>query len=550
MLTHLFVSNYALIDQLDLSFNPGLSIITGETGAGKSIMLGALNLVLGERADLQAVQNKDKKCVIEATFDLSNLNLASYFEENDLDYEVSSILRRELLPSGKSRAFINDVPVKLSDLSDLSKKLIDVHSQFQTSELLSQNFQIKWIDAVANNQKNLSLYQKDLERFKVLSKEIDSIENRQEEYAKNKEYNLFLWNELNDASLEKEPLEELEIEQKKLENVDDLALMLSESLQFISREEMGIQTQITEVVQRMKKASFYSEWASQMLSRLESVQIELNDLNNEIETEAEQIEFNPERLAYVQNRLNTLNQLLTKHRVDSVEDLVQIKNDLTQRIESEEKYNENLKELLKEKETLEKRLNELSNLLTQKRLKAIPSIEKELISTVKRLGMEKAQCEIQITPTESFTSLGKDRINFLFTPNPGSPLLPIDKSVSGGEKSRLMLAIKKSLAHHLKLPTLILDEIDTGVSGKIANEMGNVMKEMSEDMQVITITHLPQVAAKGETHYKVLKLVRDGKTSTTVIELSPEQRVQEIAELLSGNELSEAAMQQAKELLQ
>ncbi len=549
MLTHLFVSNYALIQELNLDFNKGLSIITGETGAGKSIMLGALQLVLGERADLQAIQNKEKKCVIEASFNLSSLNLKSFFNENDLDYEDDSILRRELLPSGKSRAFVNDVPVRLNILQELSQKLIDIHSQFQTGDLLSQDFQLKWIDAVAHNEKELDFFQSELSKFKSLDKEINQIQQKQDSLQKNKDYTIFLWNELKDAELEKESIEDLEAEQKKLENVDELALNLSEAIQFLGLEETGIQSMLQDVVQRLRKASNYSESIENLLNRMESVEIELADLYQELESESEQIEFNPERLQYVENRLNTIHQLLIKHRVQTVDELVKIRENLNQEIQEEEQFDQNLSKLIKEKDQVHQKLIDISTTITDRRKKVIPSIEKELLSTVQRLGMEKAQCKIELTKASTFNKYGEDEVSFLFTPNPGSPLLPIEKSVSGGEKSRLMLAVKKSLAHHLKLPTLILDEIDTGVSGKIANEMGDVMQEMGQDMQVITITHLPQVAAKGKTHYKVLKQVKDGRTSTTVLQLDKEQRIQEIAELLSGNELSQAALDQAKELL-
>lgn len=548
MLTHLFVTNYTLIDELSLDFNSGLTILTGETGAGKSILLGALKLVLGERADLKAIKNQEEKCVIEAHFDIKKLALQDFFEANDLDYEDISILRREILPSGKTRAFVNDVPVKLQILNELSGTLIDIHSQFETADLLQDSFQFEWIDAVAQQQDAIQSFQADLKIYRDDREKLKGLEEKKTAFQQEYDYNSFLFEELEAANLDQISIEALEQEQYTLENAEEIALNMTEMLQVLENEEYGLMTTLNALVSKSKSLASFLE-NTDLLERIEALRIESNDISGELSSAQDKIEINPERLIEVQQSLNKLNQLLQKHQVQQIEDLIEIKDTLNEKLSDSLAIDDQISALTQACNQREKSLDKVAKSLSENRKKLTPKIEKEIISSLKKLGMPNATLSFEISEDKTFNAYGKDVVNLLFSANKGIALKTIDKSVSGGERSRLMLAIKESVAKHKDLPTLILDEIDTGVSGKIAGSMGEIMSEASQYIQIIAISHLPQVAAYGQHHFKVSKEEVNGVTQSKVEVLNAEERVQELAQMLSGKEISEAAILQAKALM-
>lgn len=549
MLTRLSVSNFAIIDELQLQFGNGLTIITGETGAGKSILLGALKLVLGERADLKQLNNAEKKCIIEATFDISKLNLNSFFEQNELDYEAESILRRELLPSGKSRAFINDTPVTLDILQELSEQLIDIHSQFSTANLLDETYQMQILDAYANQIPAINDYKKKYLLRNNKRSELKKLEERLQSKSQEADYQNFLLNELTESNLKIDELETLEKEQKELQYADEIQRVLGEIQTKLDTPELGIVSQLNEILSGTHRISNYSSDLNSISERFNSVKIELQDLGNEIQTKIGKVELNPERLDEVNDRLNSLHSLMVKHRVNSIEELLEILSKLESENSDFNSIEIQIEKIRNEINTIEIQLKSSADKISNKRRSVISKVEKSILETLSKLGMENSSINIELKTSDEFTVNGLDKINILFTANKGSELKPIGKSVSGGERSRLMLAIKKLLSSHLDLPTLILDEVDTGVSGKVADEVGKLMQEMSQEMQLMSITHLPQVAAKGQFHLKVLKKTENNLTQTSVKELNNEERIQEIAELISGSVISESALQQARELL-
>lgn len=547
MLKQLNIKNYALLNELHLSLSDGLTIITGETGAGKSILLGALRLVLGERADLKSIRNIKEKCIIEAVFNISELHLQPFFEKNDLDYENETILRREILPSGKSRSFVNDVPTTLKTMEELSGYLIDIHSQFETANIITEDFQFEWVDAVAENQALLANYHENLKQFYLHQKEIQSLTQQQTNFFKEKEYIEFLFQELNSLPLHELSLDRLEKELYLLENAEEMAQSLNKASQLISDEPQGILSLLTALQAQAKKFSTFT--TEQKLSeRIDSVKIELQDILFEVEAKAQDIEPNPERLFIVQQKLNAINALLQKHQMSEVEELILLRNQLEEKLNESYTLREALQKAEKELSLVTENLVNLAERLHKEREKVIPKIQQDILQTLHFLGMPNAEIQLTLSPEENFNQYGKERLIFLFSANKGMPLSTLEKSVSGGERSRLMLAIKKSLAHHKTLPTLILDEIDTGVSGKIAGEMAKIMAEMGKELQVITITHLPQVAAKGNQHLKVVKVEKE-QTTSSIKKLGYNERLQEIAQMISGSEVTEAALQQARELL-
>lgn len=549
MLRTLRVNNFAIIDQLEIDFHQGMTTITGETGAGKSILLGALKLVLGERADLKALKNADEKCIIEAVFNIKDLELNDFFEEYDLDYEDESILRRELLPSGKSRAFINDTPVKVSILQELSELLIDIHSQFNTPKIFEADFQLSMLDIYGENKELLKDYKKDFNQYISIKKKIKDAQNSLENQSQDLEYKLHLWEELNNASLKNNELEELEFEIKSLSNVEEIISTLNETYQFLEHPEMGIISQLNEASNKLNKISDYSSQYTSIYERLISSKIELQDISGEMSHLIESTEINPERLQEITDRYDLIHKLLRKHNVTTIEELINKREEL----ESQTSGFDNLSDLIIH---LNKELNAISDKLEKQTIKirknrnsSIEIIRVNILNTLAQLGMENSQLTIQLNETSDFTPTGKDEVLFLFSANKGMEPRVFEKSVSGGERSRLMLAIKKLLATHQHLPTLILDEIDTGISGKVANETGKVMQSMADNMQLLVITHLPQVASKGNYQLKVYKEVVEETTKTNVIELTQQQRLEEIAQMISGSELTDAAINQAKELM-
>ncbi|MGV0964519.1 DNA repair protein RecN [Empedobacter falsenii] len=549
MLKTLRVNNFAIIDQLEIDFHQGMTTITGETGAGKSILLGALKLVLGERADLKALKNVDEKCIIEAVFEIKNLELNDFFEENDLDYEDESILRRELLPSGKSRAFINDTPVKVSILQELSELLIDIHSQFNTPKIFEADFQLSMLDIYGENKDLLKEYKNDFNHYISTKKKIKDAQNSLENQSQDLEYKLHLWEELNNASLKNEELEQLEIEIKSLSNVEEIISTLNETYQFLEHPEMGIISQLNEASNKLNKISDYNSQYNSIYERLISSKIELQDISGEMSSLIDSTEINPERLQEITDRYDLIHKLLRKHNVTSVEELIAKRDELESQTSGFDNLSDLIIHLNKELNSISEKLEKQSIKIRKNRFSSIEIIRKNILNTLSQLGMENSQLTIQLNETADFTATGKDEVLFLFSANKGMEPRIFEKSVSGGERSRLMLAIKKLLATHQHLPTLILDEIDTGISGKVANETGKVMQKMAENMQLLVITHLPQVASKGNYQLKVYKEVVDETTQTNVIELSQQQRLEEIAQMISGSELTDAAINQAKELM-
>jgi len=549
MITSLSIKNYALIEKLSIDFSKGFSIITGETGAGKSIILGALGLVLGKRADLTSLKNKEEKCVIEAQFEISKYSLKEFFEANDLDYEDETIIRREILPSGKSRAFINDSPVNLQELQDLSLFLIDIHSQQQTQELSDEGVQFKIIDAIANNFDTISAYQKLLKSYKADKSKLNALLKKQSDSGKEQEYNTFLLNELTAAKLKSGEQEELEADFEKLNNVEIIKESIDKSLVIANEEQFGIFHNLNDIKASLQKiAGFSSEYQS-LLERITSVAIEFDDISGELQNASEKLLNDPEKLELTNQKLQLIYNLQKKHQVSSVDDLIEIQVNLENAVIELGNIEEEITELSKviEQKTLE--LDEFSSTISQNRSNAIPVLSNQLISILETLGMPNVRFKMELLPSESYLQNGKDELQFLFSANKGTDFGLLKKVASGGEMSRIMLAVKAILARYSKLPTLIFDEIDTGVSGEIAIRMGEIMKEMSAKMQIFAITHLPQIAAKGDSHFKVFKSTIDDDTQSELKLLAKEERVIEIAQMLSGSNISDSALNHAKQLL-
>ncbi|WP_289045334.1 DNA repair protein RecN [uncultured Olleya sp.] len=549
MLTGLTIKNYALIDQLQVNFNDGFTIITGETGAGKSILLGGLSLILGKRADLSSLRNPENKCIIEATFDISKYKLKTLFKEQDLDYETQTIIRREILPSGKSRAFVNDSPVNLSSLQALGEQLIDIHSQHETMQLVNDAFQFQVIDALAKTDTNLLTYATYLKQHKVLKKELKQLLQFQAEATKEHDYNSFLLNELVIANLKEDELETLEEEYELLSNVENIQLKLEEANALLNEEQTGVLTSLREVKTALQKLATISSSYQGILDRVTSSLIDLDDVLVDIERFEGNLDADPNRLEVVSGKLTTLNNLLQKHLVKTVAELIIIRDDLSKKVEATENADQDI--LAKENEiaALEKILNTEAKQITDKRNKAIPELKKQLEAILSQLGMPNAQFDISLLASDTYLNNGKDNLNFLFSANKGGQFNILKKAASGGELSRIMLAIKSILSKYVKLPTIMFDEIDTGVSGEISNKMADIMSQMSTKMQVFSITHLPQIAAKGNTHYKVYKKDVNEVTTTNLIKLNHDDRVVELAQMLGGSQLSDSAIAHAKQLL-
>lgn len=548
MLKRIFIQNYALIDTLDIDLKKGLQVITGETGAGKSIILGALRLIMGERADAKSIQNTESKSIIEAEFDVSE-NLKTFFEENDLDYEPITIIRREILPSGKSRAFVNDVPTTLDVLRELSAQLIDIHSQFETSRLFSEDYQFKILDGLSENKELITTYQKDYHSFRALKKQLAELENQLNEGNKDSDYKQYLLNELEEAQLDDLDLDAVQQELYSQENVEHISENLAHIFRLTDQESIGLLDSFTEMRSKLSKVADLSHQFTELNDRLESLFVEFKDIVFELQSKAEDLEMNPERLEELKDKVNKTNTLLLKHKVGSVSELIEIRDQLATEQTSFSDIEERIAYLKQEITDKETQLRILAEKLSKNRNLSAPEFSEKIETLLRRLGLEKAKIEVQLTPNEDFSAFGLDGIAIMFQANTGFPLKPIQSAISGGERSRVMLAIKKIMAENAELPTLILDEIDTGVSGKVAEEIGLLMKEMSADLQLIVITHLAQVASKGSDNYKVIKHDIDGKTKSSIIPLSPDEKLQEIAQLLSGSTITDAAIEQARALI-
>ena len=550
MLTQLSIKNYALIDNLNISFTNGFTTITGETGAGKSILLGGLALVLGKRADLSSLKNKTDKCIIEASFNIERYALNTFFDENDLDYENLSILRREILPSGKSRAFINDTPVTLDKLSGLGEQLVDVHSQHQTLRLGDNDFQMKVIDALAENSKNLNFYSVALDSYQKIAKELEELLEFQLNSDKELDYNSFLLQELEGATLDSGIQEKLESEYEELSNVETILEQLGSAYQLLNEEQVGVLNSIAQLQQSGQKLAGFGKQFEGLNERIQSISIEVSDIASELELLQDRVEANPKRLEEVNNQLQLLHTLFKKHQVSSVEELANLQEELAVKVDAAVNIEIKIKEKQAAVAEKEAALEELAGKIRKKRDAVIPKLKNLLQKKLTPLGMASATFKIEISPSASFKANGKDDLTFLFSANKGSSYGELKKVASGGELSRIMLTIKSVLAEYENLPTLMFDEIDTGVSGEISNKMGEIMHQMSANMQVFSITHLPQVASKGIHQYKVFK--EEGATSTTthMKKLTAEERVAELAEMLGGKSLSESALAHARELLQ
>ena len=549
MLTALSIKNYALIDNLQVNFNDGFSTITGETGAGKSILLGGLSLILGKRADLSSLKNTNQKCIIEAVFDVSNYNLKSLYEAEDFDYEVQTIIRREILPSGKSRAFVNDSPVNLNSLQRLGTCLIDIHSQHQTLELTSNEFQFQVIDALAENTKALQQYKTTLQTYKTLKKELKTLLNFQAESIKEYDYNTFLLNELIEANLVEGELEALEEAYESLNNVETIKAELAEAFTILDEEQVGVLSSLTALKNTFQKLSTYASKYEIVYQRIRSSLIDMDDVFAEVDAFQNDLDANPEALESVNTKLQIRHNLMQKHVVSSISELIRIKNELEEKVS----ITENLEDTIQNKKTeiLEKesQLNRIAKTIHNKRLQVVPRLKKQLELLLSSLGMPNAQFKIDIVPSDTYLLNGKDELSFLFSANKGGQFNTLKKAASGGELSRIMLAIKSILSQYIQLPTIMFDEIDTGVSGEISNRMGDIMLQMSKKMQVFSITHLPQIAAKGHSHYKVYKQDVNEVTQTNLVKLNPDARIVEIAQMLGGIEMTTSAIAHAKELL-
>lgn len=549
MLASLSISNFALIDKLGIDFSDGFSIITGETGAGKSILLGALGLVLGKRADLTSLKNKEEKCVIEAHFQITNYNLQAFFESNDLDYEDETIIRREILPSGKSRAFINDSPVYLQELQDLSVFLIDIHSQHQTQELSEELFQFQIIDSVAENQDNINRYSAILSTYKKDRSNLATLTSKLQTLLKEQDYNTFLLDELLAAKLKVNEQEELEQVYEQLNNVEFIKENLDKSLALANEEQFGILQNLKEIKNALQKTISFSPEYQSLFDRINSVTIEFDDIISELSQQTENLVHDPENLELVNQKLQNIYNLQKKHQVNSIEELLEIQNDLDNKVVSVVELEFEIKKLADSIEVAASELDKLALNIRNNRLKAVPVLSEKLIFILEQLGMPNVRFNMELKETEHYFANGKDELQFLFSANKGSDFGLLKKVASGGELSRIMLAVKAILAQYSNLPTIIFDEIDTGVSGEIANKMAAIMKDMSNKMQVFSITHLPQIAAKGKTHYKVYKSIQGDTTISELKLLTFEERIVEIAEMLSGKDISDSALNHAKALL-
>ena len=549
MLTALSIKNYALIDDLKVDFPEGFIIITGETGSGKSIMLDALSLILGKRADMSALRNKEEKCIIEAEFSLQNYEFQPLFQELDIDYDPQTIIRREILPSGKSRAFVNDVPATLEVLSRLGQVLVDIHSQHQTLALSDTSFQFAIIDAMANNKPLLTEYVQLHQLIKKEQKKLEELIEFQKNAKKEYDYNLHQLKELKSATLEEGILEELEESYEEASNIEDIKENVSESLYLLNDENIGILNNLRELKRSFSSLTEYKQLYRDLYERIESAFLELEDLASEISDIDESIEADPDNLEQISKQLNKIYSLQKKHSVATVEELMAIQQELEEAVSKTESVDIDLNKQKKIVEEQHTATLKKANQLHKAREKVIPALDKKLTNFMHELGMPNGRFSITLTATDTFFANGNDELSFLFSANKGGDFGQLKKVASGGELSRIMLAVKAIMAEHTALPTIMFDEIDTGVSGEISQKMGDIMKQMSQNRQVFAITHLPQIAAKGAYHFKVFKEDSKGKTTTHLKLLTEEERIIELSEMLEGKNSGASARNHAIELL-
>ncbi|MDN5287281.1 MAG: repair protein RecN [Mucilaginibacter sp.] len=552
MLQKLTINNYALIDNLEISFGKGLNILTGETGAGKSIILGALSLILGQRAESRYFFNQQKKCVIEGQFKIGDFQLKSFFEDNDLDYEAETVLRREISADGKSRAFVNDTPVNLNALKQLGEKLIDIHSQHATLEINDPEFQLLVVDAVAKHDELLHDYQSKFRTYRKNTAKLNELIAESEKAKADLDYFQFQFDELEKASLNADEQELLEKELYALNNAEEIKRSLFGAYYLMQEGEAAALTQLREAGQQLGAIEKFDAEVEQLHERLNSTIIELKDIAAEIETIEQRTHTNESRVEEVNTRLSLIYNLQKKHRVNSNAELLEIQDDLSAKIQKVLLSDETVEKLQKQLAADKTELEKLAAKLTANRTKAIPAIEKQVLASLAEMGMNNSALKIEIAPLPVSGGLGAngaDHIRFLFSANKGHALAEMSKVASGGELSRLMLSIKSLIAQYTALPTIIFDEIDTGVSGEVANKVGQIMEHLADNLQVITITHLPQIASKGQNHYFVYKDDSAAITYTRIKQLDKQERVLEIAKMLSGDKPGESALQNARELL-
>lgn len=552
MLKQLYIKDYALIDELNIDLHRGFSVITGETGAGKSIILGALGLLLGQRADIKSIKSGAKKCTVEAHFDLSRYPMEDFFTENEIDYDLNDcILRREITATGKSRAFINDTPVTLTMMRLLGQQLVDIHSQHQNLLLQEEDFQLRTVDIIADNSEILHDYQSHFKQYQSICQQIEQQKQTISEIQERADYIRFQYQELSKVDLYPEMQTELEQERDKLSHVEEIKLNLfSAEQQFSSDEGGGILSQLKEVSRHINDITDVYPSIKETAERIDNCMIELKDLYEGIRNEVQDIDYDPQRLEQINNTLDTLYSLEQKHHVSTVEELITLRDELKEQLNTVDNSDELLQKLQEEEQQMLTTCNRLAQQLTKERKKAAKKIEKEMTERLVPLGIPQVRFAIEITD-KPLSSTGADKICFLFSANTNTPMLPVADVASGGEIARVMLSLKAMISNKVKLPTIIFDEIDTGVSGKIAEKMGQIMQEMgANDRQVISITHLPQIAARGSHHYKVRKEESIFGTTTTMVMLNKEERLQEIAQMLSGADITAAAIDNAKALLQ
>jgi len=550
MLKSLLIENYALIEKLHIDFDSGFSVITGETGAGKSIILGALGLVLGQRIDSKVIRNEEKKCIIEVVFNIANYDLKTFFHENELDYDENCIVRREIQANGKSRAFINDTPVNVAILKDLISQLIDIHSQHENLLITNKAFQFNVIDTVAHTQSLLEEFQLKFEEYNIVSFDIEQLTKTAEKEKSDADYFQFQFDQLRNARLEEDEQTTLESELDMLTHTEEIKTALAKVDFLLSDEERGIVTSLKDANKTAQHIASFSQKIQEISARLDSCFIELNDLSNDVNNIQSNLEFNPNRLAEVNDRLNLIYELEQKHKVKSVKELLDIENDLEWKLENISSFDERIEELKKQQKELFNILTTKAKELSEKRKSVVNSLEKTICTQLAQLGMPNVQFIVSITENETLNANGINEIEFLFSANKNIAPQSIAKIASGGEISRVMLCIKALLSEKEDVPTIIFDEIDTGVSGEIADKMGVIMKKMAEKIQVISITHLPQIAAKGNTQYKVFKSEKGNSAETQIKKLTTHERVLEIAQMLSGSVLSDAAIKNAEVLLE
>ncbi len=549
MLQQLSINNFAIIDELKVKFDEGFSIITGETGAGKSIILGALGLILGKRADLSLLKSSEKKCIIEGDFHLDRYHLEAFFELNDLDYDINTIIRREIAPNGKSRAFINDTPVTLNILNELSEKLIDIHSQNETLRLADTKFQFQIVDALADNGELLKEYASVYTAYNTSKRALNELVEEQKEAKLQYDYNLFVFNELHEANLKPDEQQELESTLDKLNNIEAIKKNITEAIQLAERDEFGAKSILNSFKQHLLRLADYGTDYSDLLARTTSLEIEFVDIVGELERSDDAVALSPEELEKYNGRLQLIYDLQKKHNVGSNTELLEIQQALEEKVRTVDNASETVEEQQRELDRLTQNLTAIGAKIHKNRAQTIPVLVEKLESSMQSLSMPETRFKIVLTPSGKFNENGTDELLFQVATNKGSEFNNLKKVASGGEKSRIMLAIKALLSEHEQLPSIIFDEIDTGVSGEVSNKMALIMEEMSKNMQVISITHLPQIAAKGTHHYKVYKVMGTNQTRTNIKKLSEEERINELAEMLSGKELVSSAIEHAKQLL-